>query len=65
MNFQVTKVFSKKFEIYFGGENITNVRQNNPIINAENPFDDYFDSTMIYGPIFGSMYYTGLRLKID
>ena len=65
LNFQITKVFSKKFEMYLGGENITNVRQDNPIINAENPFDDYFDSTMIYGPIFGSMYYTGLRLKID
>ena len=65
LNFQITKVFSKKFEMYLGGENITNVRQDNPIINAENPFDDFFDSTMIYGPIFGSMYYTGLRLKID
>ena len=64
MNFQVTKVFLKNLKC-FGGENVTNVRQNNPIINAENPFDDYFDSTILYGPIFGSIYYTGLRLKID
>lgn len=65
LNFQVSKVFSKRFELYFGGENVTNVRQNDPIISAEDPFNDYFDSTFIYGPIFGSMYYSGLRFKID
>jgi len=32
LNAQVTKVFSAKFEVYLGGENITNVRQNDPIL---------------------------------
>jgi len=65
LNMQVTKVFSPKFEIYLGGENITNVRQSRPILGAENPFGSNFDTTFVYGPIFGSMYYTGLRFKIN
>ncbi|MDG5492772.1 TonB-dependent siderophore receptor [Psychroserpens sp. SPM9] len=64
LNAQVTKVFSPKFEVYLGGENITNVRQNNPILGADNPFGPNFDTTFVYGPIFGSMYYAGLRFKI-
>tara|TARA_B100000809_G_scaffold266187_1_gene327747 strand:+ start:8351 stop:10606 length:2256 start_codon:yes stop_codon:yes gene_type:complete len=64
VNVQVTKVFSSKFEVYFGGENITNVKQNSPILSAENPFGPNFDTTMVYGPIFGSSYFVGLRFKI-
>jgi len=65
VNTQVTKVFSSKFEIYVGGENITDVKQKNPILSAENPFGANFDTTMVYGPIFGSSYYAGLRFRID
>ena len=65
LNFQVTKVFSQSFEIYLGGENITNVKQENPIVSADDPFDFYFDGTFVYGPIFGASYYTGLRYKIN
>ena len=64
LNAQITKVFSKQFEVYVGGENMTNVRQPNPIINSQNPFDSYFDSNFVYGPIFGSQYYAGLRFKL-
>ena len=64
LNAQVTKVFSPKFEVYLGGENITNVKQNNPILGADNPFGANFDTTFVYGPIFGSSYYAGLRFKI-
>ncbi len=64
LNAQITKVFSPKFEVYVGGENITNVRQSNPIVAADDPFGDYFDTTFVYGPIFGSMYYAGLRWKM-
>lgn len=65
MNAQITRVFSPKFEIYAGGENITNVRQRNPILEAENPFGSNFDTTFVYGPIFGSMYYAGIRYRIN
>lgn len=64
LNLQVTRVFSPKFEVYLGGENVTNVRQSRPIISADNPFGSNFDSNFVYGPIFGSLYYAGLRYRI-
>ena len=64
LNSQVTKVFSKKFEVYFGAENITNVKQKNPILASEAPFGSNFDTTIVYSPIFGRSIYTGLRFKI-
>ncbi|MCX7551817.1 TonB-dependent receptor [Xanthomarina sp. F2636L] len=65
LNAQITKVFSPKFEIYFGGENMTDVRQENPILAADDPFGSFFDTTFVYGPVFGSTYYAGLRFKIQ
>tara|TARA_B110000003_G_scaffold208536_1_gene207436 strand:- start:47123 stop:49366 length:2244 start_codon:yes stop_codon:yes gene_type:complete len=65
LNTQVTKVFSKKFEIYFGIENLTNYKQKSPILANDNPFGNYFDTTIIYAPILGRMLYSGLRFKID
>jgi outer membrane receptor for ferrienterochelin and colicin len=65
LNLQVTKVFSEAFEIYLGAENITNVTQKSPILSSENPFGSNFDTTFVYGPIFGSIYYTGLRYKLN
>ena len=64
LNAQITKVFSPQFEVYLGGENVTNVKQNNPVMAANDPFGSNFDTTFVYGPIFGSMYYAGLRFKI-
>ncbi|WP_298342064.1 TonB-dependent receptor [uncultured Algibacter sp.] len=64
LNTQITKVFSSKFEVYLGGENITNLRQSNPILGANDPFGANFDSTFVYGPIFGNLYYAGLRYRI-
>jgi outer membrane receptor for ferrienterochelin and colicin len=64
LNTQITKVFSNVFEIYIGGENITDVRQNNPILSSENPFGENFDTNFVFGPIFGSNFYAGLRFKV-
>ncbi len=64
VNAQITRTFSNVFEIYVGGENMGNYKQNNAIVSADNPFGAYFDSSMIYGPVFGQMYYAGLRFKI-
>ncbi|WP_136481712.1 TonB-dependent receptor [Cognatitamlana onchidii] len=65
LNAQLTKVFSSKFEMYLGGENITNLRQPNPILAANDPFGPNFDTTFVYGPVFGSLYYLGLRFRIN
>ena len=65
MNAQITHSFSPVFEVYIGGENITNYKQKDAIIGADDAFGTYFDSSMIYGPVFGAMYYAGLRFKIE
>jgi outer membrane receptor for ferrienterochelin and colicin len=64
VNAQITRTFSSTFELYVGGENIGNFKQTNGIVQNDNPFGTYFDSSMLYGPVFGQMYYAGLRFKI-
>ena len=59
---QVTRFF-RHWSIYAGGENITGFKQNNPIIGANDPWGQNFDSTMIWGPIHGAVYYIGIRLN--
>lgn len=65
MNAQITRVFSSKFEWYIGGENLTNETQAIPILGADNPFGANFDTSIVYAPILGAMYYTGIRFNID
>jgi outer membrane receptor for ferrienterochelin and colicin len=65
LNMQITKVFLKAFEVYFGGENLTNVQQKNPILASDTPFGSNFDTTIVYAPIFGRTIYAGLRFKIN
>lgn len=64
MNAQVTKVWREKIEVYAGVENVLNYTQKNPILANDAPFSPYFDSTLIWGPIFGRNIYLGLRYKI-
>ncbi len=64
MNAQMTKVFSKRFEFYVGGENLTNFRQPNPVKGAEDPFGANFDTSIVYAPIMGRMFYGGFRYKL-
>ena len=64
MNSQVTKVFNEHFEIYLGGENLTNFTQSNPILSADDPFGAYFDTSIVYAPIMGRMFYGGFRFKL-
>jgi len=64
MNAQVTRVFSDTFEVYVGGENIGNYKQKKAVLGNEDPFGTNFDASMVYAPVFGQMYYAGLRFKI-
>ena len=64
MNSQVTKVFNTHFEIYIGGENLTNFMQSNPVLAADDPFGANFDTSIVYAPIMGRMFYGGFRFKL-
>lgn len=64
MNAQVSKFF-RNWSVYAGVENLTNFKQKNPIISAENPYSSDFDATMVYGPTQGRKFYVGLRFNIS
>ena len=64
VNAQVSKTFKKAFELYIGVENALDYRQENPIQEAANPFDDNFDAGLVWGPVFGRMAYGGFRWRI-
>lgn len=61
MNAQVSKTWNEVFEVYVGGENLTNYMQEMPIMGADNPFDTGFDASMIWGPVMGRNIYAGIR----
>ena len=63
LNAQVTRNF-RHWAVYIGGENLTNYRQPNAIIGADNPWGENFDATMIYGPLHGANVYIGFRYNI-
>ena len=63
INSQITRVFSNKFEIYIGGENIGGYTQKNPVLGGDDPFGTNFDTSLIYAPIHGALFYVGLRFN--
>lgn len=60
---QVTRKF-KGVDIYVGVENITNYTQDNPILNAENPYSNDFNASMVWGPLMGTKFYGGVRVTL-
>lgn len=67
MNAQITRKIGKALpiDVYFGGENLTNYFQKNPILGADDPFGEYFDTSLLWGPLSGRMFYAGVRLSIN
>ena len=63
MNAQIKRIF-KNWEIYAGAENLTNYKQENPIIDANNPFGPNFDATIVWAPTIGRMFYIGARYSL-
>jgi outer membrane receptor for ferrienterochelin and colicin len=63
-NSQLTRAFNNKFELYGGIENLGDYQQLSPIIGLEDPFGISFDTAQIYAPIFGRMFYAGLRWNL-
>ncbi|MCO6479030.1 MAG: TonB-dependent receptor [Phaeodactylibacter sp.] len=60
-NAQVSKGWNDNFEIYLGSENLFNFMQPDPIISSSDPFGPYFDSSLVWGPVFGRNIYIGMR----
>jgi outer membrane receptor protein involved in Fe transport len=65
VNAQLTRVIAKHFEVYAGGENLTNYRQDHAILAYDDPFGQFFDATRIYAPMMGRRIYIGLRWGIE
>lgn len=63
INAQITRNI-KNWALYIGGENLTNYRQENPILSSDDPFGKYFDSSIIWGPISGIQVFAGFRYKL-
>lgn len=63
-NGQISKFFNNGIEAYIGVENLFNFRQIDAIVDAENPFGEYFDSSLIWGPIMGRNIYFGCRYRL-
>ncbi|MCQ2335261.1 MAG: TonB-dependent receptor [Paludibacteraceae bacterium] len=67
---QITKYF-RTCSLYLGAENMTNFKQQNPVIAADQPYsvvsatNPYaFDASMAWGPITGWKVYLGFRWSI-
>ncbi|EAY27041.1 TonB-dependent receptor [Microscilla marina] len=63
LNAQVTRNF-RNWSLYVGSENLTNFRQDTPIIDPSNPFGSQFDAGLVWAPVLGRMVYAGLRFFI-
>jgi outer membrane receptor for ferrienterochelin and colicins len=64
LHFQLTYVLSNNLEFYAGAENILDTTQKNPVLANDDPFGPYFDSTLVYAPVLGRMYYGGIRYNL-
>jgi len=63
INCQITHKLND-FDFYIGGENLLEYKQDNPILNYENPTSDSFDASLIWAPVNGRRIYFGLRYKL-
>jgi outer membrane receptor for ferrienterochelin and colicin len=62
---QATYVIKKNFEIYLGGENLSNYKIQDAIIDYTNVVSSTMDASQTWGPVFGAMGYFGLRFIIE
>jgi outer membrane receptor protein involved in Fe transport len=61
---QVTKNY-RNWSFYVGAENITNYTQDNAIIAPDDPFGREFDASMVWAPLYGRMFYFGVKFNLD
>ena len=63
LNAQISRNFSEKIRVYLGGENLTGYQQKVAILDAGNPFGNYFDGGVVYAPIMKQNFYVGVDFK--
>ena len=61
---QISKEHKDFGQIYIGVQNILNVRQLQPIVGGDLPFDGGFDASIVWGPIMGRQLYAGWRYDL-
>jgi len=64
LNAQFSKEGRSYGQIYVGFQNLLNVRQLNPIVGGDLPFDGNFDASIVWGPIMGRQVYAGWRYDL-
>jgi outer membrane receptor for ferrienterochelin and colicin len=62
---QINRKINNRWEIYAGGENLTNYTQQNPILFANDTQNPAFDAATVFAPLTGAMGYLGLRYVIE
>lgn len=60
---QITKNY-KQWSFYVGAENLTNFVQKNAIVDVQNPSSNTFDASLVWGPLYGRMFYTGIKYML-
>jgi outer membrane receptor for ferrienterochelin and colicins len=64
INTHISKQISTKWNVYVGGENLTNFSQHHAIISSADIAAPEFDATQIWGPIMGINIYGGVRYSV-
>lgn len=62
LNAQISHHFNKTIRLYLGGENLLSYTQDNPIVDVQNPFGNYFDGGMVYAPVMPANFYIGIDI---
>ncbi|MCD4710989.1 MAG: TonB-dependent receptor, partial [Bacteroidales bacterium] len=65
VNLQLGKTVFERLELYAGIENLFGFVQEDPILASDDPFGPWFDSSLIWGPVYGRKFYGGLRFRIN
>jgi hypothetical protein len=64
LNSQISYNHDAWGQFYLGVQNLLNVRQADPVIGGELPFDGRFDASIVWGPIMGRQVYLGWRYDL-
>jgi outer membrane receptor for ferrienterochelin and colicins len=63
-NLMINHKVAHNAQVYFEIKNLGNFKQESPIINPFNPFDDTFDTSYSYGPLRGRRFVLGFRMFV-